>query len=380
MYRPLIITVLAACIILTGCAAKREERSIRVGETTDDPVDGGVTKRSDSKAKKTIDSKEITSFSCRFSTTGHDEAGILGDHIYRTNASIEDDILTGRYEICDSVGAEYGFSEKNGEAAQFMNELSELVFRYDIAQYNGHSRNVSGLPDEFGVRMDIDFASGEYISVYDNQDLILPMDFLHELTDLFESCSAKKAEALDISVSKKTDLQVTDPLAGYITYTINTSSGYPELINSLNSINSKNAGYYADYQNDAKITRSDSILLSLYEIRKHENMEFIETHNFLSANGKELYFDDVFKDPDKLPSQILEAFRRSYPDLAIPDEAEEYIRSTVNNEDISFYFALDKDCVHFFADEYVLADTPGILQTSLPYSEYPALVRPLFSK
>ena len=68
----------------------------------------------------------------------------------------------------------------------FMRRLQELVVRYDMAQKNGQYYSVSGLPPDFGIDLEVRYASGERIRIYDNQSCFLSNAAMEELTALFQ--------------------------------------------------------------------------------------------------------------------------------------------------------------------------------------------------
>lgn len=148
----------------------------------DDPGDGYREDRSDPSAPKTIESKLIIAFDCRFSTMDRMDDEALGSHIYQLQARLKDGAVRGAYEVRDE-GTEQLFRASHS----FLNEVRALVDQYDIAQFNGHSVEVMGLPGDYGVDLQIVYGSGERISVYDNQDCVLPYAFLEELHALFVS-------------------------------------------------------------------------------------------------------------------------------------------------------------------------------------------------
>ena len=67
-----------------------------------------------------------------------------------------------------------------------MTNLQEIVSKYNFAQYNGYISKVSGLPDMYGAKIDIKYASGESIYAYDNQDWFIPFEAIEELVRIFE--------------------------------------------------------------------------------------------------------------------------------------------------------------------------------------------------
>ena len=69
----------------------------------------------------------------------------------------------------------------------FMTSLQELVSKYNFAQYNGYISKVSGLPDMYGAKLDINYASGESIYAHDNQDCFIPFEAIEEFVSFFNS-------------------------------------------------------------------------------------------------------------------------------------------------------------------------------------------------
>ena len=151
----------------------------------DGPIDGGATDNSDLNAPKSIESTQIISFDCRFSTMDTDEPGKLGNHIYQLHAKPENGAVRGMYLVRDT-GETHSFRVSQ----KFLVEVQILVATYGLAQYNGHDYTVAGLPDEYGARLDVRYASRESIYANDNQDNFLPLEAMNELLNLFERGTA----------------------------------------------------------------------------------------------------------------------------------------------------------------------------------------------
>ncbi len=143
--------------------------------------DGCVRNNTNHNAPKTITSTLIISFDCRFSTMDAAEPGTLGNHIYQLQAKLENGAVKGTYQVWDT-----GEKRLFRESHVFMNKVQELVGRYNLAQHNGHSCEVAGLPGDYGARLGIVYASGERIYAYNNQDNFLPGGAMNELVKLFE--------------------------------------------------------------------------------------------------------------------------------------------------------------------------------------------------
>lgn len=142
--------------------------------------DGGTTNRTDPNAPKVIESTEITSFTCIFSTLDLAEETELGNCKYMLEASVKDKIVIGKY-------TRYGETEdRNFETdSYFMIELQKIVAKYNFAKHNGLSVTVHGLPDMYGAELHIMYASGETIYASDNQSCFLSFEAMEDLVNLF---------------------------------------------------------------------------------------------------------------------------------------------------------------------------------------------------
>lgn len=179
MLRILISILLLVTIGFSGCADPPPE-----------PVeaDGGVKNyNSGDDAPKTVESTEIVSFECSFSLIAKvlEEESELAGRVYTLRAVAENRAVTCMADWYDRSGG----SEKTEFTADasFMAALQEIVERYDFARYNGYVSRVSGLPDMYGAKLDIEYASGESIYAYDNQSTFLPLEAIKELAGLFSS-------------------------------------------------------------------------------------------------------------------------------------------------------------------------------------------------
>lgn len=153
-----------------------------------DNIDGGVvTRNSGEDSPKVIESTDIISFNCELSfiATVFDEENELEGKVYKMSAALEDDKVKAKIDWHDRSG--------NGDKAvfeadvSFMSKLQEIVSKYNLAQHNGYSHRVSGLPDMYGECIDIKYASGESIYASDNQSGFLKAEAAMELINLFLS-------------------------------------------------------------------------------------------------------------------------------------------------------------------------------------------------
>lgn len=400
----LILGVAAA--LLAGCAANR---AVTASDTEPEaPIDGGTTDRSDPDAPKSIRSKQVIAIDCRFSTLDDAEPGALGNHVYRLSAKLENGAVKGEYAVRDT-----GETRVFRESHSFLNDIFELADRYQVAQFNGHHRETAGLPPDYGVDLDIRYASGESIRVSDNQDNILPYNFLNETVQRFEEASAATPERLDLRVEtvyehREIDggfAEVSGPVyaLGYLTSDGEAvlPDGYEALQAALEKGNEDLRRGREDVWDrfgtapqsgmlyvtaESFVTRSDSEVVSFYQrVKRMEDgeqerdMTEIVTHNLSAQTGRELTFSDVFRDMDYLPSLLLMTFSRAYPKLELYDEALDFIRQSVTGNDGNICFALGYGCVHVFADEYVLCNEPGPLHATLSYIENPGQVRAFYT-
>lgn len=155
-------------------------------DTVPEPIeeDGGEKAFTNPDAPKVIESEEIISFSCVFSTIALiEEDPSFPNGVYHTEAKLEDGVVTCRYKFHSRDGDSADHTFETDPA--FLQKLQQIVKEYDFAAYNGEYHSVSGLPDMYGFSLDILYASGECISAYDNQDNYLSMSAMNALYSLF---------------------------------------------------------------------------------------------------------------------------------------------------------------------------------------------------
>lgn len=410
----LLLLALVIALLVAGCAlddqlVKEAEGGPHWGTPGNSPlssdtqtemdgtVDGGVTDNSDPNAPKTIESTQITSFVCWFSTMDAAEPGALGNHIYELQAKLENGAVKGTYQVRDT-GEERSFRASHN----FLNEIQGLVEMYDLVQYNGHSITVAGLPGEYGAQLEVQYASRESIYAYDNQDNYLSWGAMNELLKLFERGAAVRPVTLSLAVETKYESESLTDGYGEMRYPIYRldAEGNNALSAALAALNemrldgasgemeyfrSTNRGQLY-YRTDAFVTRSDSEVVSLYErTERYESaswekpMTAYEAHNLDTRTGKELKFSDVFRDMEYLPHLLLMEFEKAYPQETFYDEALDFIRQSVESDDGNISFALGYGCVHIFANEYVLNDVPGGQHITLSYVLNPDQVRAFYT-
>lgn len=182
-----ISTLLAAlvCVLVSACA-----RSGGHTLPADPEPTGGTSDYSDPKAPKAITSTVITAFSCRISLLSLDlmDDPLLTEPYYALRAERQD----GQVQCTRETPEE---SISFTEDTAFLEDLRSIVTQYDLAQFNGHSRETHGLPDDFGVSLRIDYDSGESIYAADNQNMFLPLGAVRDLVLLFHGETEDPQEA-----------------------------------------------------------------------------------------------------------------------------------------------------------------------------------------
>jgi len=162
----------------------RSRRRARIYEGPSPEVDGGTRIRIDKDAPKEINSRELIRFSCRFSSVSiSDEDTRLKRGVYYFGASASEDGVSCTVGCNNTQVLRENRVETR--SLEIMAELEALLREYDVAQYNGKYYKVSGLPDFYGAKVDAEYASGETLYCYNNQDPFLPIAFVEALCKIF---------------------------------------------------------------------------------------------------------------------------------------------------------------------------------------------------
>ena len=162
----------------------RKRRRDRIYEGPSVEIDGGTRIRHDTDAPKVIESRELTRFSCRFSALSlMEEDTQLLRGVYAFSASRGEDGVSCTVD-CNNPKV-LGGERREVRTEEFLAELEQLVRKHNVAQYNGSYYKVSGLPDFYGATVDAEYASGETLYCYNNQDPFLPAEMIRELCCLF---------------------------------------------------------------------------------------------------------------------------------------------------------------------------------------------------
>lgn len=410
----LILTVLIAVAIFTGCRKSSNENT--------DDIDGGVRIDTSYDAPKEIESTEIEFFYCEFSAlTMMNEETFLENKVYELKASLREGTVQGSYQAyAGGEGVEKTFEAE----PEFMNALQKIVKNHNLVQHNGLSYRVSGLPDQFGAVLEIEYESGERIYASHNQDNFLSIAAMEALEELFrgqfETADAmfengEFPNVLDITVSKQFLMENINGRYVALEYPVlelgyeapdgrwlNTD-GYPALEEALSIYNKEewdfHEGSRSTLRNAAKtiegddeayrelytytdvyVTRNDTKVLSFYTFTRHfegwvRELYDWETRNFDVATGKNLRFEDVFSDLDEMSEIIAAEVKAAYPEQQFSDDIEKLI-ATGMLENKGILFALSYDCVHIFAEnQYLSNENIKGQHIVLTYSAYPEIVK-----
>ena len=173
------IFFLSSLMLFGGCAL-----SVR----KDDDIEGGVkTYNSGNDSPKTVESTEIISFECEvslYSVVLENESELEGRN-YKFSAVLNNEKVDCSIKWRDRAGE--GDKRTFTADLSFMTKIHQIVSKYDFAQYNGFISKVSGLPDMYGSFVSIEYASGEKIYAYNNQDVFIPFEAVEELVEVFSS-------------------------------------------------------------------------------------------------------------------------------------------------------------------------------------------------
>lgn len=169
-----------------------------MGRSDDDPsIHGGVRKdKTDPNAPKTISSTEILSFDCAFSTSNRPESGSLHRGYYILTAASEDGWVTGSYYCAANAQGDPESASFEADAS-FMAELHSIITEQDLAEHNGLSIHVGGLPPKLGCDLYVTYASGEQISAHNNQTNFLALKQMEALEALFREAAFGKDRTED---------------------------------------------------------------------------------------------------------------------------------------------------------------------------------------
>ena len=165
---------------LTQC--KRHKKQ----EDEDIEVDGGTNSTINNEAPKSIDSTDIVFFECEFGLDSYVLEETEDDDFngfFRLSVKLVDGEVKGKYTHStrwDRVDKEFTADKA------FLTTLGQIVKEEEFAKTNGIVSRTSGLPDFFGSELTVDYATGEHIYSSDNQEILLPIDGLRKVKELFD--------------------------------------------------------------------------------------------------------------------------------------------------------------------------------------------------
>ena len=148
--------------------------------------DGGIVKKVNVNAPKIINSTQIMIFECKFSTLAFlDLDADIGNRVYILEARLENEFVNGRYRhrsrFENNVDVQF-------KAEQFfMERLQRIIEEHNLAKNNGVCVEVKGLPDMYGAKLRVDYASGERIYTSNNQDNFLSVSAIKAMLRLFRT-------------------------------------------------------------------------------------------------------------------------------------------------------------------------------------------------
>lgn len=150
-----------------------------------DVEDGGVQKHVQRDVPKTVVSENIIRFTCKFSTVAIADEIPIEHGVYTLSASLTDGAVRAEYDMRTRHGSGERFAFRDSH--RFMRRLQDVVRAHDLARFNGEEYSVSGLPDMYGAKIHIVYASGERIDASDNQSNFLSIEAMSSLAELFLS-------------------------------------------------------------------------------------------------------------------------------------------------------------------------------------------------
>lgn len=171
-----IVIVIILLFLLVSCNSKKPDRD-------DNIQTGGHVDYSDPNAPKTIESKEITSFTYSFFIHSSDYEWDFDDESYReilyNNCTFS---LEREEEGARCIGS--GYSQYGDDTFDFefladlsaLDDLQSIIDQYKLATSNGIHERTIGIPEGLGADLTVKYASGERIDAYDNAGPVINKD------------------------------------------------------------------------------------------------------------------------------------------------------------------------------------------------------------
>jgi hypothetical protein len=371
------------------------------------PGDGNRVNNSNPNAKKEIESSQIISFYCTFSTLYEEGVLTMGKKQWKLRADYDGTTVRGSYLAYDSSTKD----ERRFEAGKaFMDYLMDIIDTYDLASYNGLDNEIRGISDEYGATLSVMFESGENIYASDNEENFLPLEAEDAFVQLFASACAKGSDLIGLSVSSQYEDVTLREGKGHILFPLLhigrmdafgkiNELKYPveeelrEAINNINcfemdmamaakdSFENGRKGRELYYESESFVTRNDSEVISLYirekrqiDLDQTEESVSYRTYNVDSVTGNILLFSDVFRDLNQLPNLIDSSLKAMYPRKKFFEESSDRIRKSIMEGNGDVCFSLANGFVHIFINAGVVDDEPEGYHLSLSFEDNPKLI------
>ena len=181
IYLTVILLLLAAVLLAVAMLFRRSDGT---------PTRGGIrTDNTDPDAPKAINSTEIISFECSFSTLRDLDPGKLGKRFCSFQAARQNGSVIGSYRSDVPSSPELSVKCDFKTDASFMAKLQDAVSNHGISRHNGLSVRVSGLPSKLGAKLYIVYASGETVSASNNQTNFLSSEEMEAIEAVFRQAA-----------------------------------------------------------------------------------------------------------------------------------------------------------------------------------------------
>lgn len=169
------------CLLKWARERKRRRRE-RIYESPSAEIDGGTRIRRDEEAPREIESTELVRFSTVFSTVSFMGEDGLPEGFFTLSAERIDGGVGYSASVRGGISLEI---REETSSLSLLRELEALIRMENIAAHNGSFYKVSGLADFYGSELNAEYASGEMIYCYNNQDPFLSINFMRSLIRLF---------------------------------------------------------------------------------------------------------------------------------------------------------------------------------------------------
>ncbi len=170
-------SALVLCLMLNGCSAKDRDKE----ET------GGIRDWTNLDASKSIQSEEIIAFKYEFNSSfsWYYDRQTAYDYCSLSMMRQEDGALCRIWGLRDGYYRLFDFEFTAPLSS--LNALQALIDEHDLAKVNGISKTTYGIPEYLGSSLRVEYASGERIYAYDNNDDVISIQATLALFDFFRN-------------------------------------------------------------------------------------------------------------------------------------------------------------------------------------------------